>query len=33
VEDTPLPYHPVLLNAVLPDAETIATRIEELLRV
>jgi 2-oxoisovalerate dehydrogenase E1 component len=31
VEDVPMPYHPVLLDAVLPDAERIATRIEQLL--
>jgi 2-oxoisovalerate dehydrogenase E1 component len=30
--DIPMPYHPVLLNAVLPDADGIAARIEELLR-
>lgn len=33
IEDVPVPYHPVLLNAVLPDAEQIAERIETLLRV
>jgi 2-oxoisovalerate dehydrogenase E1 component len=32
VEDVPMPYHPVLLNAVLPNADRIATRIDELLR-
>ncbi|MDB4898997.1 MAG: Transketolase central region [Gemmatimonadetes bacterium] len=32
VEDVPMPYHPVLLDAVLPDAERIAARIETLLR-
>jgi 2-oxoisovalerate dehydrogenase E1 component len=32
VEDVPMPYHPVLLEAVLPDAERIAARIQELLR-
>ena len=32
VEDVPMPYHPVLLDAVLPDADRIARRIEELLR-
>jgi 2-oxoisovalerate dehydrogenase E1 component len=32
VEDVPMPYHPVLLNAVLPDADRIAGRIEALLR-
>jgi pyruvate/2-oxoglutarate/acetoin dehydrogenase E1 component len=31
VEDTPMPYHPVLLEAILPDADRIAARIEELL--
>ncbi len=31
VDDVPLPYHQVLLAAVLPDAERIAKRIEELL--
>ena len=29
VDDVPMPYHPVLLDAVLPDAERIAARIEE----
>ncbi len=33
VEDVPMPYHPVLLNAVLPSVAGIAARIEELLRV
>lgn len=33
VEDVPMPYHPVLLAAVLPDAERIAARIEALLGV
>jgi 2-oxoisovalerate dehydrogenase E1 component len=32
VEDVPMPYHPVLLDAVLPDTERIAARIDELLR-
>ncbi len=32
VEDVPMPYHPVLLNAVLPDSDRIAQRIEALLR-
>jgi 2-oxoisovalerate dehydrogenase E1 component len=32
VEDVPMPYHPALLDAVLPDADRIASRIEELLR-
>ncbi|HEX7939220.1 MAG TPA: transketolase C-terminal domain-containing protein [Gemmatimonadaceae bacterium] len=31
VEDVPMPYHPVLLNAVLPDADRIAEHIEALL--
>jgi 2-oxoisovalerate dehydrogenase E1 component len=31
--DIPMPYHPVLLDAVLPDADRIATRIEGLLSV
>jgi 2-oxoisovalerate dehydrogenase E1 component len=33
VEDVPMPYHPVLLEAVLPDADRIAQRIEVLLAV
>jgi 2-oxoisovalerate dehydrogenase E1 component len=33
VEDVPMPYHPVLLDAVLPSVETIAERIEGVLRV
>ncbi|HVZ76790.1 MAG TPA: transketolase C-terminal domain-containing protein [Gemmatimonadaceae bacterium] len=33
VEDVPMPYHPVLLEAVLPSARSIAERIEEMLRV
>jgi len=33
VEDVPMPYHPVLLEAVLPDADRIAQRIESLLAV
>jgi 2-oxoisovalerate dehydrogenase E1 component len=33
VEDVPMPYHPVLLNAVLPGAEQIAAKIEEMLGV
>jgi 2-oxoisovalerate dehydrogenase E1 component len=32
VDDVPMPYHPVLLEAVLPDADRIAARIAELLR-
>jgi 2-oxoisovalerate dehydrogenase E1 component len=32
VADVPMPYHPVLLDALLPDAERIAARIEGLLR-
>ena len=31
VDDVPMPYHPVLLEAVLPDAGQIASRIEWLL--
>ncbi|HSJ63249.1 MAG TPA: transketolase C-terminal domain-containing protein [Gemmatimonadaceae bacterium] len=31
--DVPMPYHPVLLEAVLPGVEEIATRIEALLSV
>jgi 2-oxoisovalerate dehydrogenase E1 component len=31
IPDIPTPYHPVLLNAVVPDAGTIAERIEFLL--
>jgi 2-oxoisovalerate dehydrogenase E1 component len=33
VEDVPMPYHPVLLEAVLPDAERVADRIQMLLKV
>lgn len=33
VQDLPMPYHPVLLDAVLPSAEKIATAIESLLAV
>lgn len=33
VEDVPMPYHPVLLEAVLPSAAGIAKRIAELLGV
>ena len=33
VEDVPMPYHPVLMNAVLPGAEEIAARIGVLLAV
>ena len=33
VEDVPMPYHGVLLDAVLPDAERIGGRIEALLAV
>ncbi|HEY4215725.1 MAG TPA: transketolase C-terminal domain-containing protein [Gemmatimonadaceae bacterium] len=32
VEDIPMPYHPVLLDAVLPNVEQIAQRIEQTLR-
>jgi 2-oxoisovalerate dehydrogenase E1 component len=31
VEDVPMPYHPVLLDAVLPSVEGIARRIDSLL--
>ena len=31
VADVPMPYHPILLDAVLPDAHRIAARIEALL--
>jgi len=33
VEDVPMPYHPVLLDAVLPSAERIAERVAQLLAV
>ena len=33
VDDVPMPYHEDLLNAVLPDAGKIATKIEALLRI
>jgi 2-oxoisovalerate dehydrogenase E1 component len=33
VADVPMPYHPVLLDAVLPTAAHIADRIEALVRV
>jgi len=33
VEDIPIPYHPALLTVVVPDAGTIAQRIERLLGV
>ena len=32
VEDVPMPYHPALLDAVLPSAERIAQAIERVLR-
>jgi 2-oxoisovalerate dehydrogenase E1 component len=31
VEDVPMPYHPVLLEAVLPDSDRVAERIESVL--
>jgi 2-oxoisovalerate dehydrogenase E1 component len=31
VDDVPMPYHPVLLDAVLPSVERIGERVEELL--
>jgi 2-oxoisovalerate dehydrogenase E1 component len=33
VEDVPMPYHPVLLEAVLPSVDKIAERIEVTLAV
>ena len=33
VEDVPMPYHPVLLDAVLPSTDRIAARIDALLAV
>ena len=33
VEDVPMPYHPVLLDAVLPSADRISERIDALLAV
>lgn len=33
VDDVPMPYHPDLLHAVLPDAERIAQRVEHLLEM
>jgi 2-oxoisovalerate dehydrogenase E1 component len=33
VEDVPMPYHPVLLEAVLPSVDRIAARIEATLVV
>ena len=33
VEDVPMPYHPVLLDAVLPSVEVIAERLGALLKV
>jgi 2-oxoisovalerate dehydrogenase E1 component len=32
VEDVPMPYHPVLLEAVLPGVDRIAERLDSLLR-
>lgn len=32
VDDVPMPYHPVLLEAILPDTDRIAERVEALLR-
>ena len=31
VDDVPMPYHPALLHAILPDADRIAERIDRLL--
>jgi 2-oxoisovalerate dehydrogenase E1 component len=33
VDDVPMPYHPLLLDAVLPTVDRIAARIEELLEM
>jgi 2-oxoisovalerate dehydrogenase E1 component len=33
VNDIPMPYHPVLMNAVLPSVDQIAHRLEETLRI
>jgi 2-oxoisovalerate dehydrogenase E1 component len=33
VEDVPMPYHPVLLDAVLPSVDRIAERLEATLAV
>jgi 2-oxoisovalerate dehydrogenase E1 component len=33
VEDVPMPYHPILLDAVLPSVDKIAERLERLLAV
>jgi len=33
VEDVPMPYHPVLLDAVLPSVDRIAGAVDELLQV
>jgi 2-oxoisovalerate dehydrogenase E1 component len=32
VDDVPMPYNPLLLAAVLPNTEAVASRIEDLLR-
>ena len=32
VEDMPMPYHPVLLDAVLPSVDRIAERIDAILK-
>ena len=32
VDDVPMPYHPALLDAVLPDSERIAERIDAILK-
>jgi hypothetical protein len=31
--DVPMPYHPVLLEAVLPNVDQIAERIEAVLSI
>jgi 2-oxoisovalerate dehydrogenase E1 component len=33
VDDVPMPYHPILLEAVLPNAGQIADRIDALARL
>jgi 2-oxoisovalerate dehydrogenase E1 component len=33
VDDVPMPYHPSLLNAVLPSVADIAARIDALVRM
>jgi 2-oxoisovalerate dehydrogenase E1 component len=33
VDDVPMPYHPTLLDAVLPSADGVVARVEALLAV